>query len=630
MTDSPDRIQQGYRDAGDGGSKSGPAHGAPAGKAPKNAKVKKPGRVLPTLFNFAGTLLLVAVIALCAPLTVPLLMGYEVYDVVSGSMEPELPVGSAVYVKAVELSDVQEGEIIAYRSSNSVVIHRVVINRTTLKEFVTKGDANNVEDPEPIPYDAVIGRMEVKVPILGTFMAIYSSTIGKVYLLLAAACGVMLNMVASRMRESRKAKALQAQLVAAQRAAAAANAGAGGSGVSGAAGAAGAGAAGAGSGAQAAAGSYEAILDEYAGKKKGRVGGIVRNVVIGVLAVAFLGSGGVVGYATWQYGISDSLYAQAREKFSADEASAVNNSRSVEPGEVAPIKIDFEELQATNPDVVGWIYCPDTVIDYPVLQGHNNDLYLHHDYTGDYNINGSIFCDAGGTRGFLDPNTIVYGHNMNSGSMFATLEKWGEQEYYEEHPVMWLLTPTQDYKIVLFSGHHADALGSDYAISHAFSVQTIALLTEAVAGSEFDANAQLDASVVELANQAAADAAAAAAMTATADATQAAGQSAADSAALQLDAQAVAQRAAEVAALTAGGSSASGGATLSGSSGSSAASAGSSASSASSSKVTAEPVVIDAESRYVMLSTCAYLFATDRYVLNGKLVPLASAGGKAL
>lgn len=164
----------------------------------------KGGNVVPALCNVLGTLLIVAVIALCAPVTVPVLMGYQVYDVVSGSMEPAFPVGSAAYVKQADPLAIEVGDVVAYRDGPNIVMHRVTANRTYSGELVTKGDANNVEDFEPVPYSAVLGRVEAHVPFLGSFMGIYASVVGKVYLLLVAACGLALNIVAANMRKRRR------------------------------------------------------------------------------------------------------------------------------------------------------------------------------------------------------------------------------------------------------------------------------------------------------------------------------------------------------------------------------------------------------------------------------------------
>ena len=165
--------------------------------AKKQGKKGK-GRVRPIVCRVLGTLLLLSVIALAAPLSVPRLMGYEVYEVVSGSMEPAIHLGSLMYVQPGEPSDVAEGEVIAFMRDDAVVAHRVVYNRSSIGEFVTKGDANNVEDPDPVPYDAYIGQVTKTVPMLGQFMSIYASTTGKIYLLLTAACGVMLHILADQ------------------------------------------------------------------------------------------------------------------------------------------------------------------------------------------------------------------------------------------------------------------------------------------------------------------------------------------------------------------------------------------------------------------------------------------------
>lgn len=150
--------------------------------------------------NLLGTLLLLLVIVSCIPLTLPRLMGYEVYEVVSGSMEPEISVGSVIYVKAVMPEDVREEDVIAFWSGSSVVTHRVVENRLEEREFVTKGDANAAEDLRAVPYTELIGRVIRHFPKVGRLMALYTSGIGKVFLILIAVCGSMLNMLAGHLR----------------------------------------------------------------------------------------------------------------------------------------------------------------------------------------------------------------------------------------------------------------------------------------------------------------------------------------------------------------------------------------------------------------------------------------------
>ena len=147
--------------------------------------------------------LIIGVFVLTLPLSIPRLMGYEVYEVISGSMEPDIPVGSAIYVRSVDAADVQVDEVIAFHEEGAVVAHRVVENRIDTSEFVTKGDANSAEDLNPVAYDELIGVVALHVPLVGRAMTLYASNVGKVYLLLTLACGVMLNILADRLRRRR-------------------------------------------------------------------------------------------------------------------------------------------------------------------------------------------------------------------------------------------------------------------------------------------------------------------------------------------------------------------------------------------------------------------------------------------
>lgn len=160
----------------------------------------KGGKFLPALCNILGWLILLSVILACGTVTVPKLFGYETYDIISGSMEPALPVGSLVFVQPMAPEDVEPGNIVAFLSGESVVVHRVQKNQLVEGQLITKGDANDEADISPVSYDAVIGRVCLHLPIAGTLMTVCSSTVGKVYMIAFAACGVMLNMVAGRIR----------------------------------------------------------------------------------------------------------------------------------------------------------------------------------------------------------------------------------------------------------------------------------------------------------------------------------------------------------------------------------------------------------------------------------------------
>ena len=113
--------------------------------------------------------------------------------------------------------------------------------------------------------------------------------------------------------------------------------------------------------------------------------------------------------------------------------------------------IHFAGLKAVNPDVIAWIQIPALDISYPVVQGKDNAYYLHHLFSGESNINGSIFVDCHNQPDFTDQNTIVYGHNMKNGSMFGTLDKYQDKELFEQHPEFYLYLPDKILKYRIFS-----------------------------------------------------------------------------------------------------------------------------------------------------------------------------------
>ncbi len=163
----------------------------------------KGGKVFPALCSVLGTLILLGVIAAFLPLTVPRLMGYEIYEVVSGSMEPEIPVGSILYVEETPPEEIEAGDVIAFMRNDTVVSHRVEENRYVEGKFITKGDANSEEDTVPVPYDSLVGKSVYHLPVLGTLMTMLAGDVGKLYALAFAACGVMFHMLAAILRSRR-------------------------------------------------------------------------------------------------------------------------------------------------------------------------------------------------------------------------------------------------------------------------------------------------------------------------------------------------------------------------------------------------------------------------------------------
>ena len=123
------------------------------------------------ILSTVAAVLMIGVILVALPLTIPKLFGIQIYNLLTPSMEPAIPVGSAVYVASCLPEELVPGEIIAYdpgEKSDVVQTHRIVKNETPLQQLITKGDANAETDAAPVPYDRVVGKVVFSVPILGT------------------------------------------------------------------------------------------------------------------------------------------------------------------------------------------------------------------------------------------------------------------------------------------------------------------------------------------------------------------------------------------------------------------------------------------------------------------------------
>lgn len=162
------------------------------------------------------------------------------------------------------------------------------------------------------------------------------------------------------------------------------------------------------------------------------------------LSIVFLAAGGYV-FQIWSgYHEAASEY-QELQKYRIEETEhgeAEGNKGETEDlkGKDA-VQIDFAGLRAINEDVVAWIQIPGIGVDYPVVQGADNEHYLHYTFEGKENIAGSIFLDYRNRADFLDSKVILYGHNMKDGSMFSKLEKFQNDEFRKEQGRVILYLP---------------------------------------------------------------------------------------------------------------------------------------------------------------------------------------------
>ncbi len=131
-----------------------------------------------------------------------------------------------------------------------------------------------------------------------------------------------------------------------------------------------------------------------------------------------------------------------------------------------PFTVDFNVLKQQNDDIVGWIYSEDTPINNPVLQSDDNAYYLRKLITGEYNSGGSLFMDYRNDSKIQNNNTIIYGHNMKNGTMFGSLKKYKNQDYYEAHKLMYYFTPEKNYLVRVFSACTVSANSSIYTFNN--------------------------------------------------------------------------------------------------------------------------------------------------------------------
>lgn len=109
--------------------------------------------------------------------------------------------------------------------------------------------------------------------------------------------------------------------------------------------------------------------------------------------------------------------------------------------DIPDIKPDFEELYNLNKDIYAWIYIPDTLIDYPVLQSDEElDYYLNRNLDGSTGYPGCIYSQNLNSKDFSDFDTVLYGHNMNAGTMFANLHYYEDKDFFDSHPYVYIFT----------------------------------------------------------------------------------------------------------------------------------------------------------------------------------------------
>lgn len=173
------------------------------------------------------------------------------------------------------------------------------------------------------------------------------------------------------------------------------------------------------------------------GKKRPRrgrrkKGGIISGIILIIALIVFC----VSGFNLIRYGKG---YLAGRSEYRKIRELAIEN----EEGAAGGFIVNFDELYAINPDTVGWIrfYPEPATINYPLVQGQDNDEYLHKTFSEGENTLGAVFVAAENRANLLDKNTIIYGHRMNDRSMFYHLEDYMDPEFCKQNPYFYIYTP---------------------------------------------------------------------------------------------------------------------------------------------------------------------------------------------
>ncbi|HSH51817.1 MAG TPA: class B sortase [Bacteroidales bacterium] len=149
----------------------------------------------------------------------------------------------------------------------------------------------------------------------------------------------------------------------------------------------------------------------------------------------------IIGISVSSYLIISTKYSYKKAEQKYDEIVSVYE------------KSEFDHLQQINQDYLGWIKVEGTNINYPVVQGVDNDFYLTHNFHKEPDKVGSIYMDYRNSNNELDKNVIIYGHNMKDQSMFATLRHFLDEEFFNENKTITLEFSDNEYEWEVFSAY---------------------------------------------------------------------------------------------------------------------------------------------------------------------------------
>lgn len=201
--------------------------------------------------------------------------------------------------------------------------------------------------------------------------------------------------------------------------------------------------------------------------------------------IVLLGALACVGYIFYTYWQGQAEYDElAQEYMHVDDPTGVTTLGS--------FQVDWDGLRAINPDVVGWVYIPGTVINYPIVWRENDDDYYLHRTFGDNSVGtfgaeyGTVMLAGVNSPEWTDEVNVIYGHHLNNGSMFAQFAAMEDTTVFNEHRTIYVLTPVGNFRMTTFACDKVSGSSMDIVIPNFPTKEELAAYVQA----------RLDASLV--------------------------------------------------------------------------------------------------------------------------------------
>lgn len=218
------------------------------------------------------------------------------------------------------------------------------------------------------------------------------------------------------------------------------------------------------------------------------------KIITILLALVFIGSAGMFAYSRLETQRSlearkaaeEMAKAEAEKQKAEQEETAEEGIFADDPYMPSLKETDLAALREVNPDVLGWIVIPDTQLEYPLMDGEDNQYYLEHTWDRKYNSAGSIFLEKTSSSDLSDYHTVIYGHRMNNGSMFGSLGKYTTLEHWEDHPYVYIVDDNGVHRYEIFAAYEANIGSRTYQVGFSGEESKEAFLEHCLTSSVID------------------------------------------------------------------------------------------------------------------------------------------------